>query len=320
MATANDAVSAALETALAGGEAESQSATEASPEAKTEDIVAAAAAEAIKSQSPPESKPSAEEQGDKPKTVPYDRFSEVVQQKNSASERLEALEAQFKTATEREDTLRNQIGSLEQEHQILEAIRDLGRDERYAAAVNQIDRALQGIEDEVEEAKSEGDDNAVKVAELKFEKKTEELENLVAQQRNEALWSQSQDFASAMLDSLPEEYTDVDRDRLAKMWTPRVDWNSIEEHGSEVIPDTLKNSFAELIKDYGTPVGAIEQRVRDEVTQQIPEEARPSTPEDVVKSVLDKSWSATDEDGKAVHGDDEFARDVAKLMRATRSG
>lgn len=317
MSTANEAVSAALEQALSTDDAGSQSATETPTPATTpaEDIVAQAAAEATK---PAAKSPEADESG--AKTVPYDRFSEVVSQKNAASERLEALEAQFRTATEQADTLRGQVGNLENDHQVLEAIRDLGRDEKYASAVKMIDNALQGIEDEVEVAEEAGDSKAINVAESKLAQKHEELEALVNDQRVEALWDKAKQFANARLDSLPEEYTDVDKARLNKMWAPRVDWNSIEEGGAETIPDTLNDSFAGLIKEYGTPNGAIANQVRDEVTQSIPEEARPSTPEDVVEGVMGKNWSETTEDGNPALGDDEFAADVAKLLRATRVG
>lgn len=316
MSTAND-LSAALEVAAAGDEAGSQTATEPTTEAKTEDIVAKAVSEATATK--PTESPS-EEKASSAKTVPYERFSEVIEQKNAASERLGALEQQFRSATEREDNLRTQLGKLEQEHDVLEAIRDLGRsdDTNISSAVKVIDNALQGIEEEVVEATAAGDDKAVKAAETKFAAKAEELEALVNEQRVESLWKDSKSFANELLASLPEEYTDVDKARLGKMWTPRVDWNAIEEGGAESIPDTLRSTFAEMIKEYKEPIGAIENRIRTEVTESIPEAARPSTPEDVVDNVMGKNWSETNKDGSAVLGDDEFAADVAKLLRATR--
>jgi hypothetical protein len=317
MSVANDDVSAALDSVL--NDVEPQTTTESAPEVKTEDVASKAVEEALKST--PDTQTDATG-----KTVPYDRFSEVVAQKNAASERLQALEAQYTSATEREDGLRERMAGLEQEHSVLEAIRDLGRDDRYSDAVSKIDRALQGIEDDVEAAtttedgKDVVDNSALLRAEQAFSEKTEELESLVNDQRVEGLWDKSQDYASAMLDSLPEEYTDTDRSRLSRMWTPRVDWNSIEEGGAESIPENLNGSFAELIKEYGAPQGAVAQTARDEVTQSIPEEARPSTPEAIVEGVMEKNWSETNEDGQAVLGDDEFAADVAKLLRATRTG
>ena len=121
-----------------------------------------------------------------------------------------------------------------------------------------------------------------------------------------------------MLDSLPEQYTDVDKNRLGEMWTPRVDWAGIEETGAEAIPDALRSSFADLVRTYGQPQGALEQRVRTDVTQEIPEEARPSTPEATVQAALDKDWAGVDEGGKPNISDDQFSQDLAKVLRATR--
>jgi len=264
-ATSTD-VSAALDSAL-NGEAESQAAETLSTEAKTTDIVAQAVADALKSQSPAASEESATEKGSKeePKAVPYDRFSEVVGQKNSAVERLNALDEQFKETTERENTLKTRVGELEQEHQVLEAIRGLAKDDRYADAVNKIDRALQGIEDEVVQAEASGDEQAATAAEKKFEAKAAELTELITDQKAEQLFDKANNYASEMLRSLPEEYTDVDRARLGQMWSPRVDWNAIEEGGDAAIPDTMKGSFAELIKSYGSPQGAVVAKTRTQV-------------------------------------------------------
>jgi hypothetical protein len=323
MASANDDVTAALDSVLSG-EAETQSAEASGSEAKIDDAVKAAVAEALKDQSPSDDKKSAsEEKGskDEPKTVPYERFSEVIGQKNEAVERMNSLDEQFKSASERENTLKTRVGELEQDHQILEAIRGLASDDRYSDAVNKIDRALQGIEDEVEVAEEKGDEKAVAVAEKKFEAKAAELEDLIADQRADQLFDKANDFASAMLDSLPDEYTDDDKRRLGQLWTPRVDWDSIETQGEGSIPDKLRSSFSELIKDYGSPQGAVVKKTRTEVESEIPKEALDAklSPEDAVKSALDKDWGAIDED-KFVHSDDEFANDLAKVLRATNRG
>ncbi len=322
MSTANTDVSAALDSALSG-EAETQAAETLSTEAKTTDIVAQAVADALKSQSPAESKESATEKGSKeePKAVPYDRFSEVVGQKNSAVERLSALDEQFKATTERENTLKTRVGELEQEHQVLEAIRGLAKDDRYADAVNKIDRALQGIEDEVEQAEAKGDEQAATAAEKKFEAKAAELTELITDQKSEQLFDKANNYASEMLRSLPEEYTDVDRARLGQMWSPRVDWNSIEEGGEAAIPETRKGSFVELSKSYGTPQGAVVATTRKEVESEISPEALEQrlSPEDMVKGIVEKDWAASEE-GKIVHSDDEFSADMAKLLRATNAG
>lgn len=322
MSTASNDVSAALDSALSG-EADTQTANAPSTEAQTTDIVAQAVADALKSQSPPANEESATEKGSKedPKAVPYDRFSEVVGQKNSAVERLSALDEQFKATTERENTLKTRVGELEQEHSVLEAIRGLAKDDRYAEAVNKIDRALQGLEDEVGQAEASGDEKATNVAEKKFEAKAAELTDLITDQKAEQLFEKANNYASEMLRSLPEEYTDVDRARMGQLWSPRVDWNSIEEGGDAAIPGTMKSSFAELIKSYGTPQGAVVAETRKEVESEISPEALEQrlSPEDMVKGIVETDWAAQEE-GKVTHSDDEFSANMAKLLRATNAG
>lgn len=255
--------------------------------------------------------------GDKTKTVPYDRFSEVVTQKNEAIERLKTLDAQFKSANERETVLKSRVGQLETSSQIVEAIKELAKDERYRSHVVAIDKALQGVHEEVEQAKDKGDDKALKVAETRLQGKIDELEEMAAEQKADALWTSSNEYARNLLASLPQEYNDEDKALLSQLWSSRVDWDYIEENGREVIPPTLQKSLAELIKSYGTPRGALVSRTKDEITKSIPEAARPKSPEDRVKGILDVNWAETKE-GKPVHSDEEWAKAAAEVLRATR--
>lgn len=311
MSSANDSVAAALEQALSGGSASAatQSATVPSPEAKPS-APSDAAVESAKGNV--DSKSGS-------KTVPYDRFSEVVSQKNDALERVKALEGMFDGATKREDTLRGRVGELEKEHTILDAIRGLAQDERYRPHVVAIDKALQGAEEELQEAKATGDDQAIKNAEKRFADKTAQLENLIAEQNAESLWDAANATASQMLQSLPEEYTDVDKARLSQLWTPRVNWDHIEENGRDSITPTLRESFAKLITEYGQPQGAVEKSTREEVMKSVPgAAAAQQTPQQRVESILGKNWSEVGEKGAAVHSDSDFAAQMADLMRATR--
>ena len=309
MADATDPVKAALEQALSSPEsADSQPAKQDSPE--------------VKATPPSDAKPESNKVTDSSKgsdnRIPQDRFSEVVRQKNEALEQLKALEAQFKTATEREQALKTRVGQLETDHQILDAIKELAKDDKYRAHVVAIDKALQGIEEEVEEAKESGDKNQVAELEKKFKSETAKLQDLVSDQRAEHLWAQSNDYASEMLRSLPEEYTNEDRARISRLWNPRVDWDRIEKEGAQVIPDVLKSSLADVIKDYGTPQGALMARTKEEVTKSIPEASRPVDPATAVKSILDTDWAAFNDEGKPVQSDTDFTKAMANLMRKTR--
>lgn len=308
--SATDSVSAALEEALSGPkEAETQSVTEPSPEVKSETTPSDVKAEST--QEKPDSKSES-------KTVPYDRFSEVVSQKNDGIEKIKSLESMFQGATEREDALRTRTGELENERQILEAIRNLASDERYRPHVMAIDKALQGIDEEVTEAKAEGDDQKIVEAEARFNAKTEELQDLISEQNAESLWDVSNSLASQMLSALPEEYTDVDKARLSQLWTSRVDWDTIEESGRDAIAPTLQESLAQLIRDYGSPQGVVAKQTREEILTQVPQAADAAlSPEQKVEGILGKDWAKV-EDGKVEFSDDDFSKHMADLMRATK--
>ena len=313
-ANAQDAVAEALEQALSSptDTVESQSTTVSSPEVTPNRAPSDVSTETT----PKETDPNVGS-----KTVPYDRFSEVVSQKNDAGERIKSLEGMFQGATQREEGLRDQVSQLEPEHQILEAIRNLAGDERYRDHVMAIDKALQGIDEEVTEAEAEGDTKAVDAATKRFEAKQEELEDMIADQNAEQLWTSANDSATQMLNALPEEYTDVDKQRLSQLWTPLVDWDHIEASGRESITPALQDSLAKLLKSYGTPQGAVVNQTREEVMKTVPHAADAAlTPEQRVESILGKAWTATSEDGKAEHSDAEFSEGIADLIRATRTG
>jgi len=307
-------VQAALEGVL--DDAESQSAETQTPEV----------AEALKAALEPDEESAPDELDDKsvkeskePKTVPYDRLSQVVKKKNELSEQLKALDTQYKAATARENELRTQVGNLETDKQILDAIKNLAQDDRYRPAVEQIDRALQGLDEDIEEAKEQGDNKAESAALKQFEAKTAELEEMLAEQRAESLLGEATGRAKEMLAALPEAYTDEDRAIIGKLWNPRVDWNGIEETGSEAIPGALNRSFAEVIKEYGTPRGALVAKTTKEIEDRIPE-AKIVSDEDAVKGLLEKDWAETAEDGSTVHSEDDFVQGMAELLRRTRAG
>lgn len=259
----------------------------------------------------------AEDTDKESKMVPYERLSQVVKQKNEFSEQLKVLEEKFKAVTARETELRTRIGTLEQDGQILDAIKNLAQDERYRDHVVAIDKALQGIDEDREVAEEKGDQKAVSEAEKRFAEKAAELDNLLADRHAEDLWNETAGHARNMLEALPEAYIDADKDLIGKLWVRHVDWSAIEEKGSEVIPDVLNKSFAAVIKEYGTPRGAIVANTTKEIESRIPE-ARATSDEEVVKGLIDKDWAERDKDGNLVCSEDDFVDGLAELYRRTR--
>lgn len=317
MSTANDGLKAALNEVLETDKSESQPDKQQSPEVTAALKAALGKENDATSEDDAEDEASAEDKSKgKNQQVPLERLSKVVAQKNAALEQLKALEEKFKSATEREAQLTAKVGALETESQILAAIKNLAQDEKYRPHVVAIDRALQGIEEEKVEAEEKGDKKAVSAAEKRFEQKTAELEALLNSQRQDALWTEAATLAKTMLANLPEEYTDADRSIIGKLWTPRVDWEAVESQGSEILPHAMTVSLAEVIKEYGTPRGALVKNTTKEIESRIPE-ARQVSPEARVKELMGQNWSEL-KDGKPVLSDDEFARAAGEIMRKSQ--
>ncbi len=314
-----DEVKAALEEALAGDDnVDTQSTDEQNPEVADALKSVLGSDDEDESASDDDADKSTEDEGKVGKTVPYDRLSKVVRQKNEVTERFNALDEQFKAATSRETELRTKIGTLEEDSQIVDAIRNLAKDPRYKDHVGVIDRALQGIDEEVEEAEEQGDNKSLLNAEKRFEAKTEELETLLANQRADALFNETAVAAKSMLAALPEGYTDEDRSIIGQLWTPRVDWDEIEEAGSVGIASALNSSLADVIKEYGTPRGALVAKTTEEIESRNPE-LKVVSPEDKIDNLMKTDWAEV-KDGKAVISDDDFNAGLAQLMRETNAG
>jgi hypothetical protein len=311
MATAAEDLTQALKEVADGGKTDSQSVADSNPD------VTQALKEVASRTSPAADSEVSVKGTDGVKTVPLDRFSEVVAQKNEALGRLKALEAQFNAVNERESGLKARVGQLETDHQILDAIKGLAADPRYKSTVTKIDKALQGIHEDTEVAEEKGDDKAVAKLEEAYQTKIAELEDLAAEQKSNQLWEASGKFARELLASLPPEYTDEDKAVISKLWTPLVDWNYIEEHGSDVIPAALQHALAGLIKDYGTPRGALVSNTKQEMMKNVPESVTKSN-DDYRKEVEAKSWGEM-KDGKFTASDADFSAAVGELLRRERA-
>jgi len=311
MATAAEDLTQALKDVAEGGKTDSQPGSDQNPDVTQalKDVAAKTTPKTVGSDD--------KVQGTEGKSIPYDRFSEVVAQKNEALERLKALESQFKSVAERETGLRERVGQLETDHQILESIKGLAADPRYKDTVVKIDKALQGIHEDTVKAEEKGDDKAVAKLEAAMQAKLAELEELNAEQNAERLWDDSSRYARELLASLPEEYTDEDKAIISQLWTPRVDWNYIEENGRDVIPAALQKSLATLIKDYGTPRGALVSKTKQEVMKDVPESSR-LTNETFEKDVKSKNWGEMKE-GKFVQSEADFSSAVGELLRRSKA-
>jgi cell division protein FtsB len=297
------------------GEADSDTAT-------TEEAIQ----QAVKEAAAPESKEEAtsdtkSEEGTKEKSeedrktsdhVPYERFKTKVDQVNE-------LEGKLNEFTEREKQLEAQVSRLETEHDVLERVRNLADNPKYRPMVETLDKAIRGIEEEVdsgEKTEKEAETDTKKL----FDDHKAELEEAFADQRADLLLQQSSSYAERLMDALPDTYNEQDKAAISQLWTPEVNWDSIEDDPSTMKSELL-DSLTKVLKKYKTPRGELEQKVKEleTKTQSIPEI---KDPEDELKGILDKEWGKvnTAEDGKASPdlSDDEFTRALARVMRGTQ--
>ncbi len=179
-----NSVTEALEEVLKDDTTESQTVTPANSDV-TKALSEALGVKSDDSTLEDETDTSTEDESKGAKTVPYDRFSEVVAQKNDLAERIKSLDEKFEAAKTSNTKYQGQIEGLEESSQILDAIKELHKDERYRDHVVAIDRALQGLEEEVVVAEKQGDDKAASNAEKRFDDKVAELETMQADQRAE---------------------------------------------------------------------------------------------------------------------------------------
>lgn len=262
----------------------------------------------------------------KSQTVPYDRFKQKVDQVNELEPfktRAEELERQVSEFTTRERELQTRIEELEQEHTVLERVRALAKDDRYRPMVEKLDKAIRGVHEEVESGDKTEKEGQKEVADL-VKQSRQELEDAFAEQRADLLWQQASSYAERLLEALPETYEERDRAMISKLWTPEVNWDSIEDN-PDLLRDELLRSLKTVLEEYGEPRGALKQKVKDVETksQQAAEQAQKGPdPEQEVRALLEQDWGAvkTNDEGKVVgaeKGDDEFSRALARVIRQT---
>ena len=294
---AHDPIEAALEAAVEGSPETATPGMEGSPEAS-------ATADASK------------ESSTDPKSthVPYDRFAEVVADKNDFKQRLSEVEAKLDA---RDGEIRDVQSRYEEAENLLDQIRGLAADDKYREHVLAIDRALKGLpddEDTDEESTEDGDEAKTKEGPSKDElrKLKEETADALAEQRAEQLLQLIQQRASEYLNSLPEEYTEKDREVIARLWSNWVDWDGIEDDPG-TMNQALSESLGNLLEWYEQPRGAaIEAEPTEPATPPEP------SPGEKLKTLLDRDWGALGEKGDPLASDEDFQHAFAEAARLAK--
>jgi chaperonin cofactor prefoldin len=246
--------------------------------------------------------------------IPYERFQEVIGEKNELKQTLGQLSQE-----------REQLElALAEQHGLLERIRALKFDDRVSDHVMAIDRALKGefddLKEEIEDSTNEelSSEDSLKDMETKLHRQREELEYNLAKNRAETLANIISDKAERYLDALPEEYNDTDRDILAELWNNRFNWDSVEEDSALIDPE-LARSFEETLVEYGQPRGFMpEKSGTDEDGEETQTKGELLSPEDKVKSLLNFDYSKVSKEGTPVISDDQFSDVMSEVMKRVK--
>lgn len=297
----SEEVTAALEAAVAGETSKAESST------ATEEVET--------------TEKTAEEQNT---TVPYSRFKEVIDARNESDAKTTKLEEQLAENNTSLNKLTAMLEEREADSNTLTEIRELAQDPKMRDHVVALDKALKGIEDEIEEGETTPEKTQDRTRELLKETK-EELEDVVADQQADLLLSRADIIADKLLDGLPKEYLPEDKDVVSRLWVDEMDWEKAAGD-SDNLSTHLTESFQKALDIFGKPRGAMLSLDDVEIVKEGEEATSTPAPEEELAEILGKNWAAT-KTVKSSTGvettvpeltDDEFTESMAKAMRIAR--
>jgi hypothetical protein len=253
--------------------------------------------------------------------IPYDRFKEKVDQVTDLTGKLDKLIASQELTTARENDLRQKIQALEEEAETLDRVRALAEDPRYRPIVEKLDKALKGVDEEVESGVKTEKEGKVDVTKILRDHR-QELDTVLADQRADMLLEQCRMISDNILESLPEDYDDTDKALIIEMIPKVVEWNAIEEDPSRMKSEMIDGYKRALVR-YGEPRGALKAKLAALETNKSedPETKVPSDEEFVQKILSNERLSKvrTNDEGKVLGpemSEIEFEKDFADVLRA----
>jgi hypothetical protein len=255
-----------------------------------------------------------------PQTVPYSRLAEVVLEKNTASEQAKEFKKLYEESLTKQGEITSKLESMQKEVDVLERVRSLATDDRYKDHVMAIDKALRGIEDQIdagEVTSEEGAEQALKVI-SKHKEHIEQVEEKLAEERASRLFNEASNYFDQLVATL-EGYGDEDKKAIAKDCAEKVDWSSIEADEAQLRP-LVRTALKSSLEEYGEPRAALKARIAELESQKTAQVTNPvETPEKAIDGLLSKDYSQLDEKGKPLVSDVDFAKDLAKMMKLNRA-
>lgn len=221
--------------------------------------------------------------------IPYDRFKEVVDQKNEFKEKFDALEAESKDRTTELGQMVALLEAREGDTQLVNSIRGLAADgnPEHRELVQNLDNILQGIEKSVDEGDKTPEQAAVDTKSA-LAATQEAMEDIAGEQQAELLLMKADLLAEKYFDALPPDYSDQDKEIISTLLTDAVDWEAIEEDPN-VLSEVIPAAFEEVLQFFGEPRGTPAAEAKGEETKQTATVTEPVV-EKEVPSHLKTDW------------------------------
>lgn len=265
---------------------------------------------------------SKEEQGKASnEPIPYDRFKEVVDQKNEFKEKFDALEAESQDRTKELGQMVALLESREGDTQLVNSIRALAGDgnPEHRDLVQNLDNVLQGIEKSVETGDKTPEEAAVDTKSALAATQTA-MEDMAGEQQAELLLMKADLLAEKYFEALPPDYSDQDKEIISTLLTDAVDWEAIEADPN-VLSEVIPSAFEEVLQFFGEPRGTPAAEAKGEETKQTATVTEPVAEEEV-PSHLKTNWGelkeVTTPKGtllKPVQSEDDFRAGLAAELK-----
>lgn len=260
------------------------------------------------------------------KSGAQDRIQELVAARKDAERRYEELSAKYSEKESEVGKLIDLVQDREQDARVVAKINELHQDPRFRDIVETLDKAIRGVEVEIEktvvkEAIPAPGVDLLKNVRADIEHARAEAAAQAADQRSDLLLMKSDLVLEKLFEQLPQaEYTEADVKVLNSALTDMIDWDAIEETPS-ILESEVAKGFQRAVDWYGDPKG----RIAAEATGKTKDATDAKSKDAVDLSKLELGKLKTEKvNGKDVTRpaltDDDFSQILAEELRRSRGG
>ena len=258
------------------------------------------------------------------KSGAQDRIQELVAARKDAERRFEELSAKYAEKEAEVGKLIDLAQDREQDSRVVAKINELHQDPKFRGIVETLDKAIRGVEVEIEKAKDTNPTpnvDLLKNVRADIEQARQEAAAQAADQKSDLLLMKSDLVLEKLFEQLPDaEYTVDDVKVLNSALADMIDWDAIEANPS-VLEGEVAKGFQKAVDWYGNPKG----RIAAEATSKTKDATDAKSKDTVDLSKLELGKLKTEKvNGKDVTRpaitDDDFSQILAEELRRSRGG